>query len=190
MYGGIRLSNYSELIKNLKNVREYMKDFYIYGFKTRNDFQEKSQRTYDNERRRIESWLGDLVKLNDTSRGRQVSISADCGHIYTNPLYRAYQSKSFTDNDILLHFYILDILKSEDSLSLDDITNRICDNYSIILDTQIVRLKLNEYVESGIICKEKHGRAFVYSLCPQPKFIDNPDFQTALKFFLWHIHLG
>lgn len=183
MYGGIRLSNYSELIKNLKNVREYMKDFYIYGFKTRNDFQEKSQRTYDNERRRIESWLGDLVKLNDTSRGRQVSISADCGHIYTNPLYRAYQSKSFTDNDILLHFYILDILKSEDSLSLDDITNRICDNYSIILDTQIVRLKLNEYVESGIICKEKHGRAFVYSLCPQPKFIDNPDFQTALKFF-------
>lgn len=177
------MSNYSELIKSLKNVREYMRDFYIYGFKTRNDFRQKSQRTYDNERRRIESWLGDLVKFNDTSRGRQVSISADCGQIYTNPLYRAYQSKSFTDNDILLHFYILDILKSEDRLSLKEITDRICENYSTILDIQIVRLKLNEYVKSGIISKEKYGRAFVYSLCKQPKFINNKDFQTALKFF-------
>lgn len=177
------MSNYNELIKSLKNVREYMKDFYIYGFKTRNDFKQKSQRTYDNEKRRIESWLGDLVKFRDTSRGRQVSISTDCGQIYINPLYRAYQSKSFTDNDILLHFYILDILKSEDRLSLEDITNRICENYSTILDIQIVRLKLNEYVKSGIITKEKNGRAFVYSICSQPKFVYNQDFQMALKFF-------
>lgn len=177
------MSNYNELIKSLKNVREYMKDFYIYGFKTRNDFQQKSQRTYDNEKRRIESWLGDLVKFKDTPRGRQVSISADCGQIYTNPLYRAYQSKSFTDNDILLHFYILDILQSYDRLSLDDITNKICENYSTILDAQIVRLKLNEYTKSGILVKEKVGKAYIYSLSKQPSFVHSLDFQTALKFY-------
>ena len=39
---------YSELIKNFTKIRDYMKKFYIYGFKTREEFDEKSARSYDN----------------------------------------------------------------------------------------------------------------------------------------------
>ena len=46
---------YSELVKRFAPVRDYMRDFLIFGFKTRADFDRKSGRTYDNERRRIES---------------------------------------------------------------------------------------------------------------------------------------
>ena len=46
---------YSELVKRFDRVRDYMRDFLIFGFKTREDFGQKSARTYDNERRRIES---------------------------------------------------------------------------------------------------------------------------------------
>lgn len=35
-----------------------MRDFYVYGFKSRDDYQKKSARSYDDERRRLESWLG------------------------------------------------------------------------------------------------------------------------------------
>ena len=51
------MAEFQELIKNFDRIRDYMRQFYVYGFKVRNDFSEKSARTYDNERRRIESWL-------------------------------------------------------------------------------------------------------------------------------------
>ena len=38
---------YSELIKNFEKVRSYMRDFYVYGFKGRDEFNAKSARIYD-----------------------------------------------------------------------------------------------------------------------------------------------
>ena len=32
---------YSELIKNFNKVRDYMRDFYVYGFKSRDDLYEE-----------------------------------------------------------------------------------------------------------------------------------------------------
>ena len=54
---------YSELIKNFEKIREYVRDFYIFGFHTRESFDAKSKRTYDNERRRIESWLSEKESI-------------------------------------------------------------------------------------------------------------------------------
>ncbi len=48
---------FNELIKSFDNIRQMMRDFYVFGFKSRADFADKSARSYDNERRRIESWL-------------------------------------------------------------------------------------------------------------------------------------
>ena len=45
------MAEFQELIKNFDRIRDYMRQFYVYGFKVRNDFSEKSSRTYDNERR-------------------------------------------------------------------------------------------------------------------------------------------
>ena len=48
---------YNELIKNFEKVRAYMREFYVYGFKSRTEYDAKSARSYDDERRRLESWL-------------------------------------------------------------------------------------------------------------------------------------
>ena len=45
---------YSELIKHFDRIRNYMHEFYIYGFKDRNQITHKSKRSYDNEKRRLE----------------------------------------------------------------------------------------------------------------------------------------
>lgn len=48
---------YSELVKSFERIRSYMREFYVYGFKSREEYSIKSARSYDNERRRIESEL-------------------------------------------------------------------------------------------------------------------------------------
>lgn len=102
------MAEFQELIKNFDRIRDYMRQFYIYGFKARTEFDGKSARTYDNERRRIESWLADYTQADYTSKGKHVYINVDSKEIPQNPLYTAWKSKSFTDNDLMLHFFILD----------------------------------------------------------------------------------
>ena len=47
------MSGFSELIKNFEKTRSYLRDFFIYGYKVRGDFQRKSGRTYDDEKRHL-----------------------------------------------------------------------------------------------------------------------------------------
>ena len=89
------MSSYSELIKNFEKIRAYMRDFYVYGFKSRDDYKSKSARSYDDERRRIESWLGDNMSFVRTPEGKNVFISIDSRTIRHNPLYAARQCAPF-----------------------------------------------------------------------------------------------
>ncbi len=179
---------FSELIKNFEKTRDYLRDFFVYGYKTRGDFGLKSTRTYDDERRRAESWLGGYVTNSDSPRGRQTAIVTDSSRLSVNPLYNAYYSKSFTDNDIKLHFFILDILSDSDggSLSLREILTALDENFGEYFEEQTVRNKLREYVEEGILRAEKRGRAMYFSLedCNAEKLFSEYDgLENAVKFY-------
>lgn len=152
---------FSELIKNFSKTRDYMRDFYIYGFKVRGDFDAKSARTYDNEKRRIESWLGEYVRWENDKRGKRVSISLDSTAIRHNPLYNAWKAKSFTDNDITLHFAVLAALR-EGPMSVAELTDAVCTATGRTFDVQTVRNKAKEYVQEGLLCKIKRGKSDYY----------------------------
>ena len=178
---------YSELIKDFGRIREYMRQFYVYGFRTRDEYDGKSARSYDNERRRIESWLGEYMSFRQDSTGKVTFISVDSRSIMHNPLYRAFKAKSFTDNDITLHFYILDIIREYGELSVSEITDWICSDYLSsfgdvkLPDESTVRKKLKEYVGAGILQSRKSGRRVVYSLTDE--HTDLASWQDALDFF-------
>ena len=104
------MSSYNELIKNFERVRSYMREFYVYGFKSRVDYDSKSARSYDDEKRRMESILGDYMSFVRTPEGKNVFLSIDSRTSVHNPFYKALKAKSFTDGDITLHFIIFDIL--------------------------------------------------------------------------------
>ena len=163
------MSSYSELIKNFEKIRAYMRDFYVYGFKSRDDYQSKSARSYDDERRRLESWLGDHMSFVRTPEGKNVFISIDSRTIRLNPLYNAWKAKSFTDGDITLHFIIFDILhdpsvKRTISELLAEIDEKYLSGFEspMMFDESTVRKKLKEYCEAGIIIAEKEGRKMYY----------------------------
>lgn len=159
---------YSELIKNFNRIRDYMREFYVYGFKSRDEYTQKSARSYDDERRRLESWLGDYMQFRQTPDGKNVFISVDSRTSSHNPLYKAWKAKSFTDGDITLHFIIFDILCDPGvSMTLGEVMERIDDYLSGFrmprtYDESTVRKKLKEYAKEGIIETEKKGRRLMY----------------------------
>lgn len=160
---------YSELIKNFDRIRDYMRQFYVYGFKSRTEYDKKSARSYDNERRRLESWLGDFMRFRQTSDGKNVFMSVDSRSIPGNPFYNAFKAKSFTAGDVTFHFYILDLLKNDEEYTVQDILNLLGDKYLCHFesdwqpDISTIRKKLKEYVTLGILKAEKRGRELHYS---------------------------
>lgn len=175
------MTEFSELIKNFNKIRDFMRDFYIYGFKARDDFSIKSARTYDNEKRRCESYLKETMKWSYSGGSKVSFISADCGKISANPLFSAWKSKSFTDNDIMLHFNILDALQNGEKSS-EELTEEISNKSAKTFDLQTVRGKCNEYVDLGILNKEKKGKAFKYKLSKNIVNF-NDELLDSIKFF-------
>lgn len=160
------MSEYQELIKSFQKSRNYVRDFLIYGFKSREDFSVKSGRTYDNERRRIESWLSEYIQADYGPGGKTLSLPLDSNLLHTNPLYRVWRSKSFTANDIVLHFYFLDLFQEGCSYTAEELADRILQDYDALYETQLIRKKANEYVREGILTSQREGRRLLYSMPP------------------------
>lgn len=163
---------YSELIKNFNNIRDYMREFFVYGFKTREEYTQKSPRSYDDGRRRIESYLGEAVQFRQEDKGKVTFISLDGRRLTHNPLYKAFKAKSFTDKDITLHFILLDVLADGQEHTLNDLQDAMADYTAdfqepMEADASTLRTKLREYVQLGLFGERKEGRTAYYRLTEQ-----------------------
>lgn len=157
---------YSELVKNFEKIRSYIREFYVYGFKSRSEYNAKSARSYDDERRRVASWLGDHMRFVQTPEGKNVFLSVDSRAVRKNPFYKAWKTKSFTDGDITLHFAIFDVLHDPQTrLTLAQLTQEIDAllDSALPFDESTLRKKLKEYAAEGIIQITRQGRNVFYS---------------------------
>ena len=175
---------YTELVKNFNRIRDYMREFYIYGFKSRDESTKKSARSYDDERRRLASWLGEYMQFRQTTEGKNVFLSIDSRMLHHNPLYKAWKTKSFTDGDITLHFILMDIFATGESMTVSDISERIDDYLAAfakprLFDESTIRKKLKEYVGEGLLEKKKQGKTMYYRKAPDLAFYDT----DVLDFF-------
>lgn len=186
------MSEFKELIKSFAKTREYVRDFFVYGFKSREDFKEKSSRTYDNERRRIESWLSGFIRQDYTPKGKNISLAIDSNLLDCNPLYSVWKTKSFTDNDIMLHFYLLDYLDDTDGKTVEEITDGILTSYEVEFDSQMVRRKCNHYAQEGLLIKKKSGKELRYrkSADSSQIFAKFPALSDAVQFYQLTSPLG
>ena len=157
---------YSELVKSLNPIRSYMRDFFVYGFKHRNDYPESQRRSYDNEKRRLQSWLDKYMRFYmNPFKQKIVFLSIDSRKCDWNPLYKAFLAKSFTDKDVMFHFFLLDILsdgKERTSRMLWDEVSA----YPLpdVPDESTIRKKCREYAALGVFLSRKEGRSVYYRL--------------------------
>ena len=185
---------FSELVKNFTSIRNFMRQFFVYGFRSREEFDVKSGRSYDNEKRRVESWLKDYMSFRRDANGKSVFMSVDSRQIHNNPLYRAWKTSSFTRNDISLHFLLLDILSAGSVLDISEILECIDTDYMLYfqnplqIDDSTLRKKMKEYVELGLIVASKLGKKVVYRISEDN--IDIAMWKEAFCFFSEGSSLG
>ena len=69
-----------------------------------------------------------------------------------------------TDNDIILHFLILDLLQDGRARTAEEITDSLLAEYETLFDIQTVRRKCNTYEKEGLLQKTKSGKTVLFSL--------------------------
>ena len=190
---------YSELVKDINKIRSIIRDYYVYGFYTRDEYAElyrMSPRSYDNERRRVESWMQEYLMFYQNASGKKVFLSVDGNSILHNPLYRAFKAKSFTANDVLLHFYLMDLFAGGQALGPNEIEDLLWDEYGAAFekrgmpDTKTIRLKLEDLTGLGLLIKEKDKRQTRYRIMPDQTDLTLPGVRDALSFFSEEAPLG
>lgn len=178
---------FQELVKKFDTIRKYTRDFYVYGFKERDEFSYGSQRGYDNERRRIESYLSEWIETDIVYGKKRVRLEIDPHKNSSNPLAQIWQSKSFTKNDVFLHFVLLDIFADGEQRTIQEVVDVIDEVYLIhfldgyLLDSLTVRKKIKEYTELGIFNETKNGRECLYAQVPALELEE--DVYQAIDFY-------
>lgn len=177
----------SELIKNFERIRDYLRQMYIYGFHSRARMHIKSPRSYDNERRRLESLMEENMACRRSEGGKQVFIAIDSRQLARNPIYNAFKAKSFTDKDITLHFYVMDCLSCKKEYTLNELMDELADSYfchfseTELPDVSTLRKKLKEYEALSLIQIRKRTKEYVYSI--KDDAIDLSPWRDALQFY-------
>lgn len=187
------MPGYRERLRELERTRWLMRDFLIHGFRARSDQRPGSARSYDNERHRIESLLGDALQFRQGEGGREYFIAADAAALNANPLHRIYRLRSFTDNDLMLHCCVLALLDADVALSVDELTDAISSRTEYLADVQAVRRKLQEYAQLGLVRELKDGKRKLYALSDadwSALFPDETGVDACLSFFREALPLG
>lgn len=159
------MKEFSELIKNIDILRRLIREFFVFGYKSRADFGEKSGKTYDNDRRRIQNYFDEYFYGAKDKYGKRNSILIDSDRAGANPLFRLFKSKSFTTNDLILHFLILDTFCDLKLATAKEFADYISLEYGVYdLDIGTIRLKLNEYAELGVLKIQRQNKTIYYGL--------------------------
>lgn len=160
------LSDSKLLIRDYSNIRDILRDIYIFGCFSRDDYISKgiSGRKYDNEQRRITSYLPEKF-IKKKRVGKKVLLY--CSYMMTetpeNFLTETYRNKSFTMLDFMTYFFVLSILNTESEMGLSEILEVIPEeNDEVIYTKDNLRKKLDELIEKGLVVSEKLGRNVVY----------------------------
>ena len=161
----------SLLIRDYDNIRRILRDIYIFGCYSRDDFIEKgfSGRKYDNEQRRINAYLpqGFLKKRRVNKKVQYYCYygpyEGDQGFLAVNRLAETYSNKSFTMLDITSYFFVLGILNAHPGLTLMELLDEIPQsNEDILFTKDNLWVKLGELEEAGLIRVQKEGRNVKY----------------------------
>ena len=159
------------LIRDYDNIRRILRDIYIFGCYSRDDFIEKgmSGRKYDNEQRRINAYLPEgFIRKRRVDKKVQYYCYygpniGDDNTLATNHIAETYRNKSFTMLDITSYFFVLGILNEHPGLTLIEILDKIPQlNEEILFTKDNLRVKLNELEECGMIQPKKDGRSVRY----------------------------
>lgn len=163
------LNRSSLLIRDYENIRRILRDIYIFGCFSRDDFIEKkgiSGRKYDKEQQRISSYLPEkFIQKRRVDKKVLLYCSYSVMDGGSNHLADTYRNKSFTALDVMSFFLVQQLLNENEAMTAAEILDALpATNDRVIFTKDNLRVKLDELVEKGFIRVKKEGRSIRYSL--------------------------
>ena len=150
------------LIRDYENIRQILRDIYIYGCFTRDDFIEMgiSGRKYDNEQRRISAYLPNkFIQKRRVDKKVLLYCSYHIEDSEQNYLSGTFRNKSFTALDVMAFFFVQQLLGERKEMTAPEILEALPNyNTTIVFTKDNLRVKLDELVEKGYIKFRKEGR--------------------------------
>ena len=186
------------LTKDIENIRKKIRQFYLYGYKSyaknitkdkdlkfsqlieteKGNSGKKSIQTVRNEEAMIRHWLKQPNKLGRKSKSVlqfEEIMSVDVHSERHNPFFRVWKHKSFSNQKISFHFYLLDIMEESKNQGLPatEVCNRLIDKMpstiadennkprkidtkdiqkkDSVFDVRTIQNYLKEYKDCGIV---------------------------------------
>lgn len=157
------------LIRDFENIRVILRDIYIFGCFSRDDFIEKqgiSGRKYDKEQQRISAYLPQkFIRKRRVDKKVLLYCSYNSMDSRNNYLADTYRNKSFTALDVMAFFFVQQLLSSTEEMTASEILDALpLVNKNAIFTKDNLRVKLDELVEKGFISAQKQGRTTRYRL--------------------------
>ena len=157
------------LIRDFENIRAILRDIYIFGCFSREDFIEKqgiSGRKYDKEQQRISAYLPKkFIQKRRVDKKVLLYCSYNSMDSRHNYLADTYRNKTFTALDVMAFFFVQQLLSVTDEMTASQILDALpLVNESVVFTKDNLRIKLEELVEKGFITVSKRGRTVFYRL--------------------------
>lgn len=174
-------------VNKTEHIREYIRDFFMYGFSVRGFYDRRCAVRYKAEEHRSGAWIYNIMHFGYNCDGHRMLVCGDTRLSMYNPLERTWRSHPVSANGITLHFMLLDILAcarrpiplSEISAELDE---RLTDfDEPMLFDDVMLRKKLKQYADMGLISIQRLGSRLYYRR-RRDTFIPQ-DAKCALDFF-------
>lgn len=160
------LSDSKLLIRDYSDIRDILRDIYIFGCFSRDDYIKKgmSGRKYDNEQRRITSYLPDkFIKKKRVGKRVLPYCSYNMTETQENFMAETYRNKSFTMLDIMTYFFALTLLDDQQGMTLPELLEIIPEeNDEVVYTKDNLRKKLDELIGKGLVSTQKSGRKVLY----------------------------
>lgn len=156
------------LIRDYETIRQILRNIYIFGCFTRDDFIEMgmSGRKYDKEQRRISAYLPkDFIQKRRLDKKVLLYCSYQMEDSEKNYLADTFRNKSFTPLDIMTFFFVQQLLSGRKKMTLAELLDAMPNyNKAVVFTKDNLRFKLDELIEKGYVVSQKEGRTVRYSL--------------------------
>ena len=117
-----KTKQYTGCIGSIEKARDFARESFVYGMKDKSDYNEISPRAYDEATRQMGDWFQDCLQTRTVKvRNKVKYLSLDCREYSFNPLYKIWKARSFTTNEIVFFFSLLEILSDDEPVSIGDI---------------------------------------------------------------------
>ncbi len=117
-----KTKQYTGCIGSIEKARDFARESFVYGMKDKKDYDEISPRAYDEATRQLGDWFRDCLQTRTVKvRNKVKYLSLNCREYSRNPLYKIWKARSFTTNEIVFFFSLLEILSDEKPVDIGDL---------------------------------------------------------------------